>query len=165
MRRVGRAAETVDGQFAGPHLRVDAEYHLHRLREVRFEVEFAGGAVFVFAQRPQRVLDARRNATNRAENVPEKHQQPFAGAVQTGGGQFVGVEAEPGGQGQRPDAGDLLRRRGRQELAQLFDDGRVQAQLDEPVEQLLQPPPAARLQPRRRLEGVARLGRPSLPQT
>ncbi len=92
---------------------MDAKNHLDRFAKIGLKVHRAGGAVFMFAHGPQRVLDAGRNATNRAENVPHKHQQPFAGAVQTGRRDLVCVEAEPRRQGQRPDAGDLLRWRGR----------------------------------------------------
>ena len=107
-------------------LGVDAEDQLDRAGEIERVVEVAGRAMAVIADGPERVLDLARDPADRAEQVPEQHEQPLARAVQAGGDERIGIEP-PGGWARargriRATSGSGARG---QELAQPLDDGRV----------------------------------------
>ncbi len=85
-------------------------------------------------------------------------EQALARTVQAGGDDLVGIEAPALGQGERPDAGDLLGRAEGQMLAQPVDDHGVNALLDQSVQQALEPLTPRSREPGRLLEGIG-LGR------
>ncbi len=78
------------------------------------------------------------NAAEGAEDVPEQDKQAFTGAVEAGGDDLVGVEAEASGEGEGSDAGDVGRGCGCEEGAEALDDGGVDAVADEGVEEAVE---------------------------
>ena len=103
-----RAADAVGAQVGLADLGMHAEDQLDRVGEVELEIEVAGLAVSMLGDRAERVGDLARDPADRAEQVPVQLEQALARAVQAGGDDLIGVEPESLGQGERPDAGNLL---------------------------------------------------------
>ena len=134
VRRVHRTADAVNAQFGIANLRMSPEDQLDRIGEIELVIQVADFAAAVFLQLPQRLLHFRWNPAYGAEDVPQKNEQPFAGAVQASGHDLHGVQAQPPGQGQRTDAGHFLRRSVSHEIAELLDHFRIDVSLDENVQ-------------------------------
>jgi len=81
-------------------------------------------------------------------------EQALTRAVQAGGNDLVGIETPELRQGHRADAGDLLGRPEGQMLAQPVDGRRIDAVLDQSVQQALQPLAPWARDPGRLLKGI-----------
>ena len=107
VRRMRRPADAVGAQVHLANLGMDAEDQLDRAGEIERIVEVAGRAMTVIADRPERVHDLARDPADRAEQVPEQHEQPLARAVEARGDERVGIELQAPRQGQGPDPRDF----------------------------------------------------------
>ena len=135
VRRVRRAADAVGAQLGLANLGMHPKDQLDRVGKVELEIEVAGLAVGMLGDLAERVRHLRRNAADRAQQVPVQLEQALAGAMQARGDDLIGIEPESLGQGQRPDAGDLLGRSGGQVLGKPIDDCRIDAPFDQSVHQ------------------------------
>ena len=81
VRRVGRAADAVGAQVHLADLGMDTEDQLDGAGEVERVVQVAGRAMAVIANRPERVHDLAGDPADRAEQVPEQHEQPLLRAL------------------------------------------------------------------------------------
>ena len=108
-------------------LGVGAEDQLDRVGEIEREIELAGVATAVLADRLQGVADLAREAARRAKDVPEQDEQALTRGVEAGVQDGVGFEPPAPRQGQRPEPGELLDRPAGQKVAQPFDGVRLDA--------------------------------------